>query len=51
MMHYKTRKAIQMHPQKNVNAIVIATRESSRLQLLEECGEWRTYESAELNKL
>jgi hypothetical protein len=38
-MHYKIRKAIQMHPQKNVNVIVIARRESLRLQLLEECGE------------
>jgi hypothetical protein len=39
-MHYKTRKAIQMHPKKKVNAIAIAIRENSRLlQLLEECGD------------
>jgi hypothetical protein len=47
----KKRKAIQMHPKKEVNVIVIATKESSRLQFLEECGEWKAYKYAKVNKL
>jgi hypothetical protein len=46
-MHYKNASK-----KRKVNVAAIATRESSRLlQFLEECGEWRTYGSIELNKL